>query len=419
MEFLNMTTRKRDLGDHGQIGYNEAFSNGLSTGKSYSSKDFRGIEIVDSDGHAWPRRRGDSNPDIGGPFQVLRSKFELICPPIYAYYRYGSNLASSSGWSYVGEVCPASLYQPGSVPLNNMPLTVKGTKGWARYKPTRPHASVATFIGELKDLPSLPHLLDIRSKLKFFKSLGKNYLNIEFGWKPFVRDLQKFFISAANAQQLLEQIARDNGRTVRRSGPIDIDNQVTEDSSEGYFTVPSWPSYLYGDKPQKRVIKTTLQTRYWFSGAFRYYVPLGNTPNDYIKRGILLNHFIYGLSGTPSTIYELIPWSWLLDWVSNLGDVISNITDVFLDDGLVADYAYVMGNQTYQQSYIVDGTYKQRTNFNGFDRTDLRSFTTTLKLTQEVKARSKATPFGFGLDFSGFSLRQLAILASLGFTKLH
>jgi hypothetical protein len=416
---FNLTTRKRPNNDDGQIGYNDAFSNGVSTGKSYSYKDFRGIEIVDSDGHPWPRRRGDSNPDIGGPFQVLKSRFELICPPINAYYRYGSTLATANGWQYVGQVCPASLYQPGSVPLNNMPLTVKGTKGWARFKPTRPHAGLMTFIGELKDLPSLPHLLEFQSKLKFFRSLGRNYLNIEFGWKPFVRDLQKYFSSLANYQKILAQLARDNGRPVRRHGQIDVDNQVTETSSEGYFTVPSWPSYLYGPQPQKRVIRTTLTTRYWFSGQFRYYIPLGNTPQDIRKREILLRQFVFGAAGTPSDIYELIPWSWLIDWVSNLGDVISNVSDAFLDDGLVADYAYVMGNQHYEQSYIVDGTYLQRTNLNGFDKVDTRSFTTTLKLTQEVKARSKATPYGFGLDWSGFNLRQLAILASLGFTKLR
>jgi hypothetical protein len=410
----------RETSDRSLIGIDNAYSGGVSTGRNFWYKDFRGIENLISDGHPWPRRRGDNNPDIGGPFQVLRTKVELICPDIEAHYYYGSGPNEKNGWQYTGQVSPASLSQRQSLPINAMDLTAKGATGWARFKPTKPHASLGQFIGELKDLPRLPTLLSLKSRAKFFKSLGHNYLNIEFGWKPFVNDLRRFFTSVRDTDKILRQLARDNGKPVRRSGQISTDTTVNEVSSVGYFTVPSWAGYLYGPQPQKRVIKDSLTTTYRFSGEFCYYIPMGNSPQDTRKREILLSHFLYGAAGTPDVIYELIPWSWAADWISNLGDVISNITDDFLDDGLVANYAYVMGQQTYTQQVIVDGQYLQRTNYYpGSDIVEIRDFTTTLKLTQEIKARSKATPYGFGLSFDGFSLRQLAILASLGFTRMH
>jgi hypothetical protein len=413
---FNMPTRP--LWDQGYLGTNFAFSGGASYSSTQYFKDFRGMETLISDGHAWPRRRSDFNPDIGGPFEVLRTKFELLCPNIDAHYFYGGSQLDQNGWGYTGQVCPDSLNRIGAAPENLMDLTREGTTGWARFKPSKPHAGVSTFIGELKDLPTLPTLLSLKSRAKFFKSLGHNYLNVEFGWKPFVNDLRKYFNALANSQKILQQLARDNGRPVRRSGQVDTSSTTSESRSVGYFTTPTWPSYLYGDDPQYKTIKDTLITTYWFSGQFRYYIPLGKSALDLVHRDLILNSFVFGIEGTPRVIYELIPWSWAVDWVSNLGDIMSNLSDDFLSDGLVADYAYIMGNQKFQRSWSVDGTFKRRTYF-GVDVSETVPFTTTLTETQEIKSRGKATPYGFGLDFSSFSPRQLAILAALGFTRLR
>lgn len=115
---------------------------------------------------------------------------------------------------------------------------------------------------------------------------------------------------------------------------------------------------------------------------------------------------VLGLELTPETLWNLAPWSWAVDWVSNAGDVVSNISD-WANDGLVLKYGYMMEETSVTDVYTFDGPSGLPGNHQPYPVT----------LQRTVKKRIRATPFGFGLNWSGFSPRQLAILAALGITK--
>jgi hypothetical protein len=203
--------------------------------------------------------------------------------------------------------------------------------------------------------------------------------------------------------KILRQLSRDNGSWVRRRGPIAQSESRSTQTSTGFFTLPSLSSYLY-DGTQTREIETVSTTKWWFSGKFKYYIPTGNMPEDINKRKAQLARIVYGAEITPRLLWQLTPWSWLADWVTSAGAVISNLTDY--QDGLVAQYAYVMYHKVDSVKHTVSGRMKEH-----------GAFTTSQIYLDEIKARSRANPFGFGILDVNLSPYQLSILGALGLSR--
>jgi hypothetical protein len=117
---------------------------------------------------------------------------------------------------------------------------------------------------------------------------------------------------------------------------------------------------------------------------------------------------LLGIELTPEVVWNATPWTWALDWVSNIGDCVSNISDMIVD-GLVIKYGYVMEHYVSSRTYYYAGTGKYKP-IGGV-------VVSPVTLFYETKRRRKASPFGFGLDWSGFTPRQLAITVALGLTR--
>jgi hypothetical protein len=116
---------------------------------------------------------------------------------------------------------------------------------------------------------------------------------------------------------------------------------------------------------------------------------------------------LFGADLSAYTLYQLMPWSWAIDWITNIGVNLNNARDQ--EDHLVADYAYINGK------YTKDTVYTLEISFAG-DTVPVREFRFSVRETHF--RRIKASPFGFGLTFGGFNPKQLSILGALGLTKL-
>jgi hypothetical protein len=237
-------------------------------------------------------------------------------------------------------------------------------------------------------------------------------LNTQFGWIPFLNDLQDFYKTCAYLDKQINQLRRDNGQWIRRKGTVFSDEQVRvlEDEDDIISLWPSLITYHYAKSSQdpnlpygtRRVIETRSQN-VWFSGAFRYWIP-GNEESFLWKgRAVAM---LFGLNPSPSLIWNLTPWSWLVDWCSNTGDIISNIS-LISQNNLCSKYAYVMG--TSSQRIDMDTTI--------FLDRGTPKCSWFAELTR--KQRVEASPFGFGLSSSSFTTRQWSILTALGITRLR
>jgi len=221
-----------------------------------------------------------------------------------------------------------------------------------------------------------------------------------------LNDVQDLIKNALKAQRHIDQLARDNGKWIRRKGNINVAEAVGRCTVESgsFYTTPNMPSPLYSGT-ETRYWDQTIQERHWFSARFKYWIqPVGAGRLERFLQAEHVNRILYGLDLDPSLVWELVPWSWLVDWFSSAGDSIANMCEDSADN-LVADYAYIMGKKVVSDYIRVMGK-----TING------QTYFTTQEYLTEVKMRTAATPYGFYAIPPSLSDKQTSILAALGIT---
>jgi hypothetical protein len=288
-----------------------------------------------------------------------------------------------------------------------------GTTAIARCIPTNPVADAGTFIGELKSgLPKLVGRELFKTKMKDYRKYGSEYLNVEFGWKPLISDLQKFGEATIESEKIIEQLHRDSGKNIRRKHTFPDEVTTTTFTSSGNVLaycngVSVYPYCFQSPTGAKLTTVTETTVRTWFSGCFTYHLNLGTTLPDKIARQAAEARKLYGVELTPATVWNLAPWSWIVDWEGNVGDVLHNVSR-FAQDGLVMRYGYIMQEKTCK----VTSTLPFQGRLYKSPRESL-----SLSITTQSKVRRRATPFGFGFDMTALTGRQSAILGALGISR--
>jgi hypothetical protein len=292
-----------------------------------------------------------------------------------------------------------------------------GATCWRKFQPLAPKAGLAQFLGELKDLPHQLRdtakffrnhwrMMSGRSRRSFVQDQAGHYLNLQFGWIPFVRDLVEFFAAQRTVEERLAQIKRDNGNWIRRSGTLFRTHEEEVIGDYGNFLHPIHQFMLASTAdPGSSQLVRVIEQEVWFAGSFRYWIPDIDTSGT--KSRLARRHL--GLELNPALVWELMPWSWLIDWWSNYGTVVHNLSYLF-QDNLAAKFAYCMCHR--KEVTEVRTTTVMKPQFGG-------TWRETFKTSFERKARAEATPFGFALKSSEFTGRQWSIIAALGLSRLR
>jgi hypothetical protein len=389
----------------------------MTTG-SQSGPVLTGRQITVSEGHQWPPpRKEEVVIDRGGDFFTTKTYVASGQPSVdsVSVRLPGSNWTYSQKgtWYPVPPDAPHDSLFPPANHSSNDKLDELGALAVDRCKPTNSPADVSTFLGELwrEGLPSLIGSTAWKSKSDSLrKKGGSEYLNVQFGWMPIVREIRGFANAVRKADQVLAQYERDAGRLVRRTYRFPLEREQSESvwkpsvSARTPFMDGSTGTYAYplGDAILRR--ETRRET--WFSGAFTYHLPSGYDSRKTMERIALEAKVVFGATPSPETIWNLAPWSWAVDWFSNTGAVISNLQD-YATSGLVMRYGYVMEKSTTKYTYTLTKS----------GRNNPRVGMQPLILVRETKVRRKANPFGFGLTWDGLSPFQMSIAAALGITR--
>ena len=349
---------------------------------------FNDTSQIVSIGH--PGWRQNTEGDSGGPF-YLKKDTQLVYPGSYTGPLFTGTFTcgTPSGFNY-----PWGGYTSPS----NPELDAKGTTAISRVEPTKSYADVATFIGELRSdgIPRLrPEVMQVQTKRA--RAAGSDYLNVEFGWRPLVSDIQKMAYAVIHSHEILSNYrSHGSGQKIRRRFAFPTQSESWSGSFSNFLPIPTSVNQLgTGTAFAHR------QQDMWFAGAFRYHVPVGD---DFMNR---LQYYrssaqkLLGVDITPETVWNVSPWSWLVDWQTNVGDVLHNVSAMGRD-GLVLQYGYMMCHTSFEESRSAKfGTA-------GFASISTRS---------QTKLRRPATPFGFGVDIAGLTARQSAILVALGLSR--
>jgi len=147
----------------------------------------------------------------------------------------------------------------------------------------------------------------------------------------------------------------------------------------------------------------TIDSSFNFSGSFVTLLPKSFDDNTYIDR---LNQLI-DVRITPSVLWQLAPWSWLVDWFFDIqGTIDSN--SLATDETLLIHYAYASYKAKYRQMIWGNSTNASWTGPNQL-----------YGLTEGTYyKRVRANPYGFTVGtFGGLNTSQLAILAALGLSR--
>jgi hypothetical protein len=330
----------------------------------------------------------------GGPFLVQRTR-RTWAP---------NSLTSdklTGGGSLLGEGTIRLEGPTTGIPVLGLPsvpsdseLSAMGTTAIARTEPLNPAFDLSVFVGELRmeGLPNLPGTAAME-KTRRARALGSEYLNVEFGWSPFIRGIRDFAKTVDDADRIITKHQSLANKVIQRSYEWPVVEDSRADACSHSMT-PAWGFFTGGGQSQRT------WSRQWFEAEYMFYLPTGSSVNDKLKRYGSYARKLLGVDLSPEVLWNLSPWSWAADWFSNTGDVMHNISALG-SDGLVMRHGYIMSHTG--RETVRSGNYKGKWQV----RTD----------TDETKRRMAASPFGFGVSYEGLSLRRAAIVAALGLSR--
>ena len=314
-------------------------------------------------------------------------------------------------------------------------LSAFHSQAWDQTKPTIPQWNASQFIYELRDLPGM-----LEQTANFFhnawrsfgggysttfmapRNVAESFVNEQFGWAPFIGDLQKLLKAWEDSSAFIARTVRDNRRFVRRKRVLETTEVVTPLQrfySSG--TIPNsgvldWQNFSMC-KPMtldgqlctgfcdfQKVVKTHV----WAVGSFMSYRPEFDASDPDFDSGLMtLRRALtqYGVRINPSVVYKLIPWSWCVDWFTGFGKYIDRLND-FVEDGITAQYLYVCRSE--------ERTITKTSFLNYYSNPHTVQFQRRLLLKQREVADS---PYGFNMPWNNLTLRQASILAAIGVSR--
>ena len=187
----------------------------------------------------------------------------------------------------------------------------------ARTNPSRPNVTPLTIAQDLYELPKMlkdvGKLLRTPKKLLSPKELANFHLGARFGWIPLIKDVSALLHTQDYLNARIKELHRlyDSGG-LGRTIQLGSDHVV----SGGIESLESNLIQVRGSVSQGTSMK------YWGSIKWRPNQPtIGHNPNDaeIIRQAKLVAG---GLTpeGLIQGAWDLLPWSWMVDWFSNAGD---------------------------------------------------------------------------------------------------
>jgi hypothetical protein len=238
---------------------------------------------------------------------------------------------------------------------------------------------------------------------------GQSYLNSAFGWQPLIADIIKMIKVLTKIDNLVY------GSATRRTRTIPWESQ--------HFTVQNYQRVLasYYATPDFGAVTSTSFNELEASFDVSYDVRLSARYAALARPSRGANTFIDQVEDKirdlgvwyPALGWDLLPYSWLVDWCSNLGAAITNAQYYRSTPGFTPlDYCWattamrVVSTVTPLKpvAYVGNGIYTALGS--------ARSYS-------EYKEREPVSPFGFGIELPDLTSGQQSILVALGLARIR
>lgn len=277
----------------------------------------------------------------------------------------------------------------------------------ASHHPGEPAVALPVFLFELKDVPDmLKHAFgrardlnrvarsdrhqDVMKYLKSSKGRSEDWLNWNFGWAPLLSDLITIFDLSEELVKRARQIKRAKRGFIRKKSNIGTWSNTYGPTRVSYNSVGFG---LYADM----VVSETHKR--WVSSKWSVSQEMFHAASD--LRNLQLLKAIAGLDISLTHAWDAMPWTWMVDWFTGLGDIIHAQQNRF---GIGFQSACLMNHRTLQATASPYGMPNWFT-------------ASTYRLTRESKYRTPVAPSLLNLGINILNPKQLATLGSLVVTR--
>jgi len=184
----------------------------------------------------------------------------------------------------------------------------------ANMNPNRAVVDLPVAIAELREIPELIRDTGrVLTKHRKAPSAGKAHLMAQFGWVPLISDLAALLNFTKKVAEREKYLRRLN------SGFVRIKRKIGEEAGSFTENTTPWPGTVE-PTPAFNTANTVFKWKriHWASARLQLSVALS-------ERDLRLAAFdaVLGLGGGISKqAWELLPWSWLIDWFTNTGDIL-------------------------------------------------------------------------------------------------
>lgn len=331
------------------------------------------------------------------------------------YTRYGPGFGTDQS-NYPGQ----PLYQSAPdllVGTADSESTVRsnGTTAAANSHPSSPSVNLLVSAGELaKD--GLPRVSDFtrweRSCRAIISQAAGNWVAVQFAWLPLLWEIQAWLRQVRDADEIMREAKSHKSSRVIRVGYSFPNDDRTVSTTAGKVAI-SWSNGSSVGNPAQTAITQKVRSKTWFEAKYLNFTPISADQLDKSSEYAMKARYLLGLDLTPVTLWELAPWSWAVDWVTNYGDVLDSVSNS-LSDGMVMYDAFVMHHYRRESTAIALTphifTYRYKWKIPVVTPT-------SAKRVSEVKKRFPSVPyFGFGSP-GELTARQISILAALGISR--
>lgn len=377
------------------------------------------IQVTESEPH---RKAPSGHYDSGGPFYTCKRvivgsiphiSFEQDIGSPFVQYKYKGPIFPGPYTLWYNDFLKSDLRDKDLSDLDSI-----GATAIANASPVSPVDTLGQGLLENyhDGLPNLPGIRTWQKRLGIIKSAGDEFLNAVFGWEPLVSEVKDFASTVRDSRDILKQYHENQGTNVHREFRFPIDDSEVTEQVTGITNPKAECGTGFGGDGESnpgipgKIFRTVTQRRsVWFSGSFTYAVP---SQTDTWRRMLGYGSDadkLFGIALTPELLWNLTPWSWAVDWFSNAGDVLTNISN-FAGAGQVMRYGYVMEEISTKVRYTMDisNLYIHKREVP----------VPTIEFERTSKVRRPANPYGFGVTLSSLSPLQIAIAAAVGISLL-
>jgi len=323
-----------------------------------------------------------------------------------AWYAQGRQRVNGFGWTYGGYATtwstPGHLLTSSPEPSDNEVYS----RGLASTNPNAPVVDIPVFLAELREIPDLARYFTELGKKAFrqrpIRSLSDAYLAGRYGVGMFMKDL----FTMLDFQTSVERRFREFQNMRNGKSGLGRKGKVWTDVSRNYFAAYLTPLYT---EDNALIWEQTTETKKWVSIRWTPEESSFYTKTDIELLG-LAKRVVLGQDLSFDTLYQAFPWSWMLDWYTNLGDSMSLTRNTV---PVTYDACCLMRSQ------ISRGEFHEIINFGGWSPISASARFPARFLSN--KRRSLLAPTGPSLEFSlpllnGNQLSTVAALAVQFFT---